>query len=70
MYAALDAVMKYRPRAGAKYDKVDEIPFDFNRKLPSVAVRADDVWGGRPARKGLCGSASSWSGVDVMRRRS
>jgi len=70
MYAALDAVMKYRPHAGAKYDKVDEIPFDFNHKLPSVAVRAGDAW--RPARtkKSLCGSASSWSGVDVMRRRS
>ena len=40
--------MKHRPHADARYDKVDEIPFDFNRKLPSVAVRADDVW--RPAR--------------------
>jgi magnesium-transporting ATPase (P-type) len=40
--------MKHMPHAIAKYDKVDEIPFDFNRKLPSVVVRAGDPR--RPAR--------------------
>jgi Mg2+-importing ATPase len=34
-----DAVLKHeRPKIG-EYEKVDEIPFDFNRKRPSVLVR-------------------------------
>ena len=34
-----DAVLKYRRPAIAEYEKVDEIPFDFNRKRLSVVVR-------------------------------
>jgi Mg2+-importing ATPase len=34
-----DAILKYRRPAIAEYEKVDEIPFDFNRKRLSVVVR-------------------------------
>ena len=34
-----DAVLKHVPPSIAGYDKVDEIPFDFNRKRLSVVVR-------------------------------
>ncbi|MGA2483386.1 MAG: magnesium-translocating P-type ATPase [Candidatus Acidiferrales bacterium] len=38
-----DAILKHEPPSIAGYDKVDEIPFDFNRKRLSVVVReADD----------------------------
>ena len=37
-----DAILKYAPHAIAAYDKVDEIPFDFNRKRLSVVVRGGD----------------------------
>jgi P-type Mg2+ transporter len=34
-----DAILKYQRPAIAEYEKVDEIPFDFNRKRLSVVVR-------------------------------
>jgi P-type Mg2+ transporter len=34
-----DAVLKHEPPSIVGYDKVDEIPFDFNRKRLSVVVR-------------------------------
>src|ERR1700693_2023409 len=38
-----DAILKHEPPSIAGYDKVDEIPVDFNRKRLSVVVRhADD----------------------------
>jgi Mg2+-importing ATPase len=38
-----DAILKHEPPSTVGYDKVDEIPFDFNRKRLSVVVRhADD----------------------------
>jgi len=38
-----DAILKHQPPSIVGYDKVDEIPFDFNRKRLSVVVRqADD----------------------------
>jgi P-type Mg2+ transporter len=38
-----DAILKHEPPSIVGYDKVDEIPFDFNRKRLSVVVRhADD----------------------------
>lgn len=32
--------MKHKPHVSAKAEKVDEIPFDFNRKLPSRFIPA------------------------------
>ncbi len=37
-----DAILKYRRPAIVEYEKVDEIPFDFNRKRLSVVVRRGD----------------------------
>ncbi len=37
-----DAILKHEPPAIATYAKVDEIPFDFNRKRLSVVVRGGD----------------------------
>ena len=37
-----DAILKYQRPAIAEYQKVDEIPFDFNRKRLSVVVRRGD----------------------------
>jgi Mg2+-importing ATPase len=37
-----DAILKHAPPSIAGYDKVDEIPFDFNRKRLSVVVRRGD----------------------------
>ena len=38
-----DAILKHKPPCILGYDKVDEIPFDFNRRRLSVVVRnADD----------------------------
>jgi Mg2+-importing ATPase len=37
-----DAILKREPASVAGYDKVDEIPFDFNRKRLSVVVRQGD----------------------------
>jgi Mg2+-importing ATPase len=37
-----DAILKYERPAIVKYEKVDEIPFDFNRKRLSVVVRRGD----------------------------
>ncbi len=37
-----DAVLKHEAPSIAGYEKVDEIPFDFNRKRLSVAVRSAD----------------------------
>lgn len=37
-----DAVLKHRHPAIVEYEKVDEIPFDFNRKRLSVVVRHSD----------------------------
>jgi Mg2+-importing ATPase len=34
-----DAILKHAHPAIAEYEKVDEIPFDFNRKRLSVVVR-------------------------------
>ncbi len=34
-----DAILKHEHPAIAEYEKVDEIPFDFNRKRLSVVVR-------------------------------
>jgi P-type Mg2+ transporter len=34
-----DAILKHAPPPGIGYEKVDEIPFDFNRKRLSVVVR-------------------------------
>jgi Mg2+-importing ATPase len=36
------AILKHEHPAIAEYEKVDEIPFDFNRKRLSVVVRRDD----------------------------
>jgi Mg2+-importing ATPase len=37
-----DAILKYARPAITEYEKVDEIPFDFNRKRLSVVVRRGD----------------------------
>jgi Mg2+-importing ATPase len=37
-----DAILKYQRPAITEYQKVDEIPFDFNRKRLSVVVRRGD----------------------------
>ena len=37
-----DAIVKHEPPSIVGYDKVDEIPFDFNRKRLSVVVRHGD----------------------------
>jgi Mg2+-importing ATPase len=37
-----DAILKYQRPAIVEYEKVDEIPFDFNRKRLSVVVRRGD----------------------------
>jgi len=37
-----DAILKYERPAIVEYEKVDEIPFDFNRKRLSVVVRRGD----------------------------
>ena len=37
-----DAILKHEHPAIAEYEKVDEIPFDFNRKRLSVVVRRGD----------------------------
>jgi Mg2+-importing ATPase len=37
-----DAILKYQRPAIVEYQKVDEIPFDFNRKRLSVVVRRGD----------------------------
>jgi P-type Mg2+ transporter len=37
-----DAILKHAPPSIAGYDKVDEVPFDFNRKRLSVVVRHGD----------------------------
>jgi Mg2+-importing ATPase len=37
-----DAILKHEAPSIAGYDKVDEIPFDFNRKRLSVVVRHED----------------------------
>ena len=34
-----DAILKHERPAIVEYEKVDEIPFDFNRKRLSVVVR-------------------------------
>ena len=59
--------MKHKAHGIGKYDKMDEITFDFDRKLPAVVVRESGP--GRPARtkKGSCGSGSGCSGVDLLR---
>lgn len=37
-----DAILKHAPPSIVGYDKVDEVPFDFNRKRLSVVVRHGD----------------------------
>ena len=37
-----DAILKHKPPCIVGYDKVDEIPFDFNRRRLSVVVRNTD----------------------------
>jgi Mg2+-importing ATPase len=37
-----DAILKHEARSIVGHDKVDEIPFDFNRKRVSVVVRHPD----------------------------
>src|SRR5579872_1245203 len=37
-----DAILRREPRSIGKYEKVDEIPFDFNRKRLSVVLRCGD----------------------------
>jgi Mg2+-importing ATPase len=39
-----DAILKHEPPSIVGYDKVDEIPFDFNRKRLSVVVRHADEY--------------------------
>src|SRR5579864_2923424 len=39
-----DAILKHAAPSILGYDKVDEIPFDFNRKRLSVVVRHDDEY--------------------------
>lgn len=39
-----DAILKHEPPSIVGYDKLDEIPFDFNRKRLSVVVRHEDEY--------------------------